>query len=243
MRTAHEICRWHHERWDGRGYPDGLAGDDIPIEAQVVALADVYDALTSERVYKAAYSHDTAMRMILNGECGTFNPLLMQCLQEVGPYLEEELKLRSLNDITEDSIRELSSQVIASGKISNRTLTLLEQERTKYQFFASMSNEIQFEYSYNSDLLTISEWGARQLGLGILIEHPQHSEELQRVFAKEDFINLRDRLRAVTPEKPIARGSYCLNVKGAKRWYKAVSYTHLWFSRGRKRSRPLPRKS
>ena len=69
LKTAIEICRWHHERWDGGGYPDGLLGEQIPISAQVVALADVYDALTSDRCYKKAYSHDTAITMILNGEC------------------------------------------------------------------------------------------------------------------------------------------------------------------------------
>ncbi len=83
VRCAKEICRWHHERYDGRGYPDGLKGDEIPIAAQVVAMADVYDALTSERVYKAAYPHEKAMQMILNGECGVFNPLLLECLQEI----------------------------------------------------------------------------------------------------------------------------------------------------------------
>ena len=83
VRCAKEICHWHHERYDGHGYPDGLKGDEIPIAAQVVAMADVYDALTSERVYKAAYSHEKAMEMILNGECGVFNPLLLECLQEI----------------------------------------------------------------------------------------------------------------------------------------------------------------
>ena len=80
VKTAYSICRWHHERWDGRGYPDGLKGDEIPIAAQVVAMADVYDALTSERCYKKAFDHDTAVQMILNGECGQFNPLLLECL-------------------------------------------------------------------------------------------------------------------------------------------------------------------
>lgn len=82
VKVAYEICRWHHERYDGRGYPDGLKGDDIPISAQIVSLADVYDALTSERVYKKAFDHDTAMNMILNGECGTFNPILLECLKD-----------------------------------------------------------------------------------------------------------------------------------------------------------------
>ena len=83
IKIAHDICRWHHERYDGRGYPDGLKGDEIPISAQIVSIADVYDALVSERVYKKAYSHEKAMDMILNGECGTFNPVLLECLKDI----------------------------------------------------------------------------------------------------------------------------------------------------------------
>ena len=92
LQTAYEIARWHHERWDGRGYPDGLRGDEIPISAQLVSLADVYDALTSERCYKKAFSHEKAMQMILNGECGAFNPLLLQCLTNIQSDLKEELQ-------------------------------------------------------------------------------------------------------------------------------------------------------
>ena len=92
LQTAYEIARWHHERWDGRGYPDGLKGNEIPISAQLVSLADVYDALTSERCYKKAFSHEKAVQMILNGECGAFNPLLLQCLTDVQADLKEELK-------------------------------------------------------------------------------------------------------------------------------------------------------
>ena len=92
LQTAYEIARWHHERWDGRGYPDGLKGDEIPISAQLVSLADVYDALTSERCYKKAFSHEKAMQMILNGECGAFNPLLLQCLTNIQSDLKVELQ-------------------------------------------------------------------------------------------------------------------------------------------------------
>ena len=91
LETAYEIARWHHERWDGKGYPDGLVGDAIPLSAQVVALADVYDALTSERCYKKAFSHETAIQMILNGECGAFNPLLLDCLREIEGSLPQRL--------------------------------------------------------------------------------------------------------------------------------------------------------
>ena len=91
IKMAYDICRWHHERYDGRGYPDGLKGEEIPIGAQVVALSDVYDALVSERVYKAAYTHEEAMRMILNGECGAFQPLLLECLEEIQDKILEEI--------------------------------------------------------------------------------------------------------------------------------------------------------
>ena len=83
VRIAEQICRWHHERYDGKGYPDGLKGDEIPISAQVVSLADVYDALTNERVYKKAIPHEKAIEMIVTGECGQFNPVLLQCLVNI----------------------------------------------------------------------------------------------------------------------------------------------------------------
>lgn len=91
MEYAYQIARWHHERWDGKGYPDGLKGDEIPIAAQVVSVADVYDALTSVRVYKDAIPHQEAIQMILDGKCGQFNPLLLDCLLEVQDRIAETL--------------------------------------------------------------------------------------------------------------------------------------------------------
>lgn len=94
VKIAYEICRWHHERYDGRGYPDGLKGEEIPISAQVVSLADVYDALVSERVYKKAFSAEKALEMIQNGECGSFNPLLLECLVDIRDRVKEEYEQR-----------------------------------------------------------------------------------------------------------------------------------------------------
>lgn len=91
LKTAKEICRWHHERYDGSGYPDGLKGDEIPISAQLVSVADVYDALVSKRTYKDAYSHDEAVHMILNRECGSFNPLLLECFKEISKKIRSQL--------------------------------------------------------------------------------------------------------------------------------------------------------
>ena len=101
MKYAYEICRWHHERYDGKGYPDGLKGEEIPISAQVVSLADVYDVLVSDRVYKKAYSHEKAMEMILNGECGMFNPLLLECLVEIQDKVRKELGIKGVNECLE----------------------------------------------------------------------------------------------------------------------------------------------
>jgi len=78
---CYDICRYHHERWDGNGYPDHLAGDDIPISAQIVSVADVYDALVSKRVYKDAYANSEAFDMIMNGECGQFSPTILECFE------------------------------------------------------------------------------------------------------------------------------------------------------------------
>lgn len=78
---AIEIARWHHERYDGHGYPDHLVGNQIPMAAQITSIADVYDALTSKRSYKKAFTPERAIEMILNGECGMFNTVLLNCLK------------------------------------------------------------------------------------------------------------------------------------------------------------------
>ena len=88
-KTCYEICRYHHERYDGKGYPDGLKGDEIPISAQLVSIADVYDALTNERCYKKAFSTDEAYNMIIGGECGVFSPKMMKVFKKVRERFEE----------------------------------------------------------------------------------------------------------------------------------------------------------
>lgn len=88
QKVGYEICRHHHERYDGKGYPDGLVGEAIPISAQLVSVADVYDALVNERCYKDAFSPEKAYHMILNGECGIFSPKLMEIFRKVRPQFE-----------------------------------------------------------------------------------------------------------------------------------------------------------
>lgn len=89
---CYDICRHHHERWTGKGYPDGLAGDDIPIAAQIVALADVFDAMVNDRVYKKAFPRDVAYEMITNGECGVFNPKIMDSFSRCFEIMNETVK-------------------------------------------------------------------------------------------------------------------------------------------------------
>ena len=121
VRIAIQICRWHHERYDGSGYPDGLKGDEIPISAQVVSIADVYDALVSERVYKKAFSHEKAIEMILSGECGVFNPLLLECLLEIQDKIKEVVTVNErtwkerIETETRDHVKQVTGAVNLPG--------------------------------------------------------------------------------------------------------------------------------
>lgn len=220
VRIARDICRWHHERYDGKGYPDGLIGDEIPIEAQIVALADVYDALTHKRVYKDAYSHEKALQMIVDGECGAFNPLLLRCLTDIGAELKNELAVSSLRGISKMEVQVIAQSLLQSGNASNRTLALLEQERMKYQFFAAMSREIHFEYTFESDMLVLSEWGASQLGIPEVVMHATANKQMQGMIEINDYNNLREEISLASNTEPTVIKNYCLNVRGQWRWHK-----------------------
>ena len=175
MKRAYEIARWHHERYDGRGYPDGLSGDKIPIAAQIVSMADVYDALTSERCYKAAFTHEKALEMIKNGECGTFNPLLLECLDEIAPQLKESLgKETALHEQTTQDLRNITSELFTNPDLSssNRSLQLLETEREKFQFFWDHTDEVYFEYFAESSVLSFSHGADYLVDGGSMIVDP-----------------------------------------------------------------------
>lgn len=144
VKVAYEICRWHHERYDGGGYPDGLKGEQIPISAQIVSLADVYDALVSERIYKPAYPHKEAVRMILNGECGTFNPLLLECLEDVQDKIREEL---SVTDSVEFSQKYRGSVPAEMELPQQKKLGFDKYETSNKKFLESISRDIQSEYA------------------------------------------------------------------------------------------------
>lgn len=229
IKYSYQICRWHHERYDGKGYPDGLKGDEIPIAAQVVAMADVYDALTSKRCYKAAYEPDEAIRMILNGECGVFNPLLLECLRDIAEELKQELSVLSLGQKTENSIRDTVQQILKSDgpELSVRSVRLFERERMKYQFLSDISREITFEYVATPEMIKLTSWGAESLGMPEKILNPRENKQWCDMFAKADFERFLAHLQATTPENPVLAEKYLLQINGEKKWNKVFAKV-LW---------------
>ena len=205
VKTAYEICRWHHERYDGRGYPDGLEGDNIPIGAQIVALADVYDALTSDRVYKKAFSHEVAVEMILDGQCGAFSPLLLECLERVSPTLREELDHASSTTVSERRMRAVTQELMLRSDLSasSHPMILLERERTKYNFYASLAQDVWFEFTAQPPVLTLSPKGARRLGVEEVIVNPYKENRLYRMISKDQQQQFAKMCHESTPEKPV----------------------------------------
>ena len=223
VKVAYEICRWHHERYDGRGYPDGLKGEEIPISAQIVSIADVYDALTSERVYKKAFSHEKAMEMILNGECGTFNPLVLECLGEISETLPTELKISPISE--ESAQRANMTGVLEEMRrhedlyASERTLRIVEHEREKYEFFAAATHEIRFEYTSDPSMLVLSPWAARLLGTNEAVARPRKDKRIMDIFGEENVKGIVEALSNVTPENPDFKYECKLKINGEKKDY------------------------
>ncbi len=223
VRHAYEICRWHHERYDGKGYPDGLAGGDIPISAQVVALADVYDALTSDRCYKKAIPHERAIQMILDGECGAFSPLLLDCLKNVEGILQCELDSVSIQN-KQTTRSNIMKELMRGEKLiaSERSLNLLSQERMKFNSFSAMTDEIQFEYIKASDMLTLSQWSAQKMGIDQDIICPAQDEHLIKILGNNVWQDIAARLHDTTAEQPIISYECPLDFGGQSRWYRII---------------------
>lgn len=229
VKVAYEICRWHHERYDGRGYPDGLKGEEIPISAQAVSLADAYDALISERVYKKAFSHEKALNMILNGECGAFHPLLLECLSDIAAHIQEELEINSLSRFSEKEIHNIVEQMLSYKELaaSNRTLSILEEERMRFQLFSSRAYEIQFEYTAVPPMITVSDRGAEQFGIPRLIVNPSENRELLSIISRETLCRLDRMLRKTTAECPVVECEAEVNFGGEKHLSRIICQA-LW---------------
>ena len=237
VRVSYEICRWHHERWDGRGYPDGLKGEEIPIAAQVVALADVYDALTSERCYKKAFDHDTAVRMILNGECGTFNPLLMECLTEVADELHRALtdNEAAAQTIFGSATRKITDALLHENDLpdTGRLENALQIEQQKHTFYVDHTPDLQLDYNEVSDTVTMSEWGVRHLHCPREMPFKNAMETL--LVSPNDRSAMLDAIAKTDADHPDTAVTVLLSVDGLMRWYKVYIRT-LW-ARGEETTR------
>lgn len=207
VKVSREITRWHHERYDGRGYPDGLKGDEIPLSAQIVSLADVYDALTSERVYKPAFSHEKAVQMILNGECGAFNPLLLECLVEAQEAIRQGLAQPNKTFNSYEDLKSIAPAIqdAETLDVTEYALDQLENEREKNHFLTEISRQLQFDYNKSLDLLHIPVWAAKRLGTSAQIKDPLHTEALANLISNELVELLSKAIAETTPQEPLVR--------------------------------------
>ena len=203
VKTAYEICRWHHERYEGGGYPDGLKGEEIPVSAQVVALADVYDALTSERCYKDAYSHEKAIEMILAGQCGAFNPLMLECLLDISSSLKKKMGYKSKERYEQTDLSDIASrfhdfEMDSSEKIVQQ----LEFERMRYNFLAEGSRNIVFTYTISPPLLTFNQAGCKRSGITEPSFSPLQSGVLKDLVEEQSLKRLIRKITQATRETP-----------------------------------------
>lgn len=215
VKTAYAICRWHHERWDGRGYPDGLKGEQIPIAAQVVSLADVYDALTSERCYKKAFDHDTAVKMILT-ECGAQLHAELSIASDTGNQLH---RLADAQHISDALLRENA----LPGQ--NHIVQSLSRMQQKGRFFNQSVRCIQFDYDEPTGHLSFSAWAAEHMGVPKDLHLPDEVEETG--FALADIARIQKALRATSAEHPYTELSMLLPIDGELRWHH-VRLCSLW---------------
>ena len=203
VKTAYEICRWHHERYDGGGYPDGLKGEEIPISAQAVSLADVYDALTSKRCYKAAYSHEKAIEMILAGQCGTFNPMLLECLLDISSALKKEMRVKSKGRYDNSNMSNIANRFHDfEMESSEKIVQQLECERQRFHFLAEGSEHVIFTYTVSPPILNLNEKGMQRSGITEPVLSPLESGALEKIVETGSLERLIKKIRTATREMP-----------------------------------------
>lgn len=230
LKYATNICRWHHERWDGKGYPDGLVGDEIPICAQVVSIADVYDALVSKRVYKPAHTQERAVQMILDGECGAFNHDLLECFLHVSEVLEDRIRSYEGSPVLLFNAEKITNEIITSkgSFFSSRTVALLEQERIKNQFFASLSNEIQFEYELLTDTVYFSDKASRELNIPLKITNAAEWLKTGVLLDGSDCQKIIQMIHKATVDNPIIQTKCMITMlHGMRKWFE-ITMRVLW---------------
>lgn len=212
---CYEICRHHHERYDGNGYPDGLKGDETPIYAQVVALADVFDALTSARVYKPIFSKQATIHMIFNNECGVFNPVILDCLLRVA----DELQTENPSGGTPVPVSGAEVPLFEEMPVQNTFSNSLRLNREKYKALAEMSKEIVFEYNAMNNTLDFSG------SMYNVLNTQQHLHDAREAWQNEPLIYASDKGRVLSLLEAAKAGGEStqqlrlLTVNGIYEWF------------------------
>ncbi len=197
LRYAHNICHYHHERWDGGGYPEGIAGDDIPICAQVVGLADAYDALTTKRVYKNRIPYSQAASMILNGECGAFSPKLLECFKHVADRYE------SLAQAYADgqSPKSENFDVSLPGPDYQHDISTLQSTQSKYLTLLHHMNSTALEIDFDQDVYhSIYNPHLDLAPLSASASFAEASRELLRMVVPEEHMQVHALLNQDIPQ-------------------------------------------
>lgn len=227
IQTARDICRYHHERWDGKGYPDGLKGDEIPISAQVVAMADVLDALVSDRCYRKAIDFDTAIAMIQDGQCGAFNPILLKCLKAARDELHACYLSGGVSYDYQNSVKQMVAQMIGDSTLlrQGRNQQLLTLEKEKARFFAEGCGGIQFEYDALQKKTFYRDW--RIDARGRILKNSIEVAEDECLISDEEHMACQALLKTATPENPVVQMNVHVLVDGEMRLHNLRMCT-LW---------------
>ncbi len=200
---CYEICRHHHERWDGSGYPDGLKGEEIPIWVQAVSVADAYEALVSHRVYKEAYTAEEAVQMILYGECGSFNPKILESLQRVSPRLVQEVAGEAEREHLEKELdgQEPVKAIPKPPELSNATeegKLLFDLEQEKYRIIAELSEDMIFTYNVLFDSMEFSEKFCKVFQVPAYVNDYSKRPMPERTFYPEEYEELCRKRQTLT---------------------------------------------
>ena len=220
MQLTYEICRWHHERYDGKGYPDGLKGEEIPITAQIVSVADVYDALVSERCYKPSHTPEEAFQMILDGQCGTFNPLLMTCLSNIFDELKGALTVSgsAQSESGGDSAQELVEEAVAHlhehGVAATESIAQeLNRERLRFKFFFNGAYP-GFYYTVSPAILYYNRAAMKLFGIEDPVVVMDTEQTPYEKYDRGAADRLRRKLSTATNAHPLIRENISLDLPG-----------------------------
>lgn len=225
IKYCKEICRWHHERWDGNGYPDGLKGNEIPISAQIVSLADVYDALVSERVYKPPFSHDAAVQMIVNGECGNFNPDLIKCFLKVETDLPYMINIRSKNQENILAQNDTTTSSLFNPYFESLSL---ENEYAKNTLLSSIFDGVIFEYDSSTDTLVFSGQYEKYFQLPKTIPNFKSTKVKNLFFDEKQRKSILTHIKSLSLKNPTIQMKLFLNHVAHNQGMYLLTITSTW---------------